>query len=1720
MPDIIPAGTTVELPYHFNENGEPIKVQISQDTTSGELQSFLNQQFPRDAAAVARQMATPGSNPVTPDEFKEVKDMADAQATIAKDRKGTGGVMPFLARLGDVGKHAIKDVVDGAAEVATQSMAGTHLFAQGRYEEGLKQSAYGLAKILEGTVRGGERMADLAKLATSFLYTGDEALANGYDTYLQLKQNEANDTARASGQTILFGKDKEMADSANKISNVLDPSIVLPLVGKAVGGLSKAGELAAADAIKQMVQESSASYLRQMAGAGIENVGKITSAVGSMASPLSEGVKVGLRYGGGAAAAYELDQGNFGLAAGLGLLAGGPFALRAVGAMAQGAGKTLAMDSASLAGREILAQSGKAATEDAAIRLAMAIKPPDSVARFVGSAIDSSLNGAAIGAGGSYLEAMADPFNSGADVAQATALGAYGGGLTGLTFHAMHGGGMSEFSKETRDANYTRNIAHDIMSRPEERSVIIDGKEITTNDRENRINLLVNSDISTGDKARISSVLRSAEAAGHNVIFVNDSTELPDALGGNGAAMGKGVSVRIGEDGRSTIVINSDKITAPSAIEEVSHALIGDQMARSVLEQISKEKGGLKQALDSLAPFGETYAAIQSQTNPAAGKAFRDSLEIAKNPNIPENIRIQAALPLMHEYLAMGAGEVLKGKAPTELETGLSGNIWQKASETVLSGIGMTPSGASIDPITGFFWKDGKIINDPVTQNIAKNVQKVINTGKPIEAKAKPQAGVAPVAVPVHPTGYQAGDIALDGSKITGFSVGPRYEDVLVDSKTGVSRPTTGAEKDTLHKFVFDQVSKIKGNQIVEQGNYEDGVYAGPIKPAKDGKPSKPIVYIDSPLSQADLLKLYSVTDHRGNLVIDPSKRQAVELANASIGTGNILNMDVNVNLNKSKESNREYAARVGKTVLALGLQMHPNSGPLLVTYDLSLLDNILNHERQLTPRVDAALKDFGITNLQDAVPYIKGYLENLSNSKSLPSAERLALMAPEGAKPESAAILRDVFHLSGGLSQRKGTDERLTNEPFQPSITKLPPYSVDVGGVTKTLARDQSVFNWHRLDDLNGASLYQPDGTPISIAVNKGNMVSRYRANFSPDTSPVENLGDRKVITDPIAKERIIVNPNGKATLFLEGDRKVVFASEQEAIDYSNKGLAKSRARFSPSSREDMPEGPVFTKEQAQQRIGSAADWEVVSMLKDRDKNQKRIERTYNRILTSDKSSKRVEALNNAVDVIQENAGIKIDKNKFPFYGEDGRAPALYREMQQSISKAYPELTDLFKLGELEHQVQGKKSFGISLDLFPTIEGRETSSMKIGREMSELTDKIVQKFEGKISNADALKKSTQVYDSITNVFSKTERDLAADKINNEFIALVDATRPSSGGQNVRFSPDTEGYQRYTPEEKKRLQQHILYSDIRNGTAFKELRAAHDAMLRGRQEESGGALPTWVEAKELRTDIDRKAQSKMRARRRMAQTIREESAAWQAEDRPPVYDPESFAPRTGKKPRSERTQMSQAELEAVTEASGYKPPVGKSAEVRPSQVVKPGTTLKSLQDLTGLQTYAPSPKAEVVVTAQTSPTTRPNVTDLISQKTKPFRAVAIKTEAVQGFLKELAGSKAGMYEAALKQAGVSEPSTYTLPNKKAPEQKSAPPVDTKVEGVATALDDSQIPKTHVIQFTQSGKFKVWSIGRQAVDAVSDSYQDALMRAKKKASQERLKKPKTRIVAID
>ena len=1482
LDDVVPAGTTIQLSNHFDENGNRVKLQINNDISAKDLQQQIDIRYPNDVNALARQMAfgSPDqASRVTQEQFNDVLDAASAKQEVDKVRGIKSDNPGFFALAGNVIPHIVSDITNGLIETSKQAgIAGMDAgFLQNT--ESFKQKGYAVAKLIEGVAEGTEQFNSAVDLLIRAGLDGAGLLqqhnVNKYAMYNIAKDMELNDQQRKAGDTLLFGQNPEIGASAALTKNVLDLSLILPTVGKLAGGLSRAGTEVAAQSIKALAEETGVGMARRFAGNRIAAAGDNIAAAANATQVLSDSLTRGLtsstagRVAAGAGAAYAAAEEHPLLASGLIALAGGPAVAGAIGKGMQFVGKTLATDSAVLAGREILQQGSRNAAEDFAIRTALSLTPPDSVVRTIGSVLDASVHGAAIGAGLSYGQAMSDPFASAGEVAQNTITGAVGGAAAGITLSgATHIALRPEFSKGARDLNYARNIASDIQSRPNERSVIIDNQEIKSNDKDNRINVLVRSDISTGDKARINSVLRSAEAAGHDVIFVNNDTVLPDSLGAKGEQMGKGVVVsNDANTGKSTILINSDKITAASAIEEVSHAVIGDQMATDILKSLMKESGGIRGALDKLTPFADRYISTQRKTNPTAAEALQTKFDTARQPNLPENERLAALLPIVHEYAAMGSGEMLKGLPPELLETGISRNTWINAAHNVQSSLGMLPSGATKDPITGFFWKDGKITDDKVLQGVSKNISNFIKSGKaPVSQTTVPfsvpaRGGVTPE------TGYQPGDITPTGSRVVGEVPHVRYEDKVADKKTGELRQSKKSEQDNIHGDVFKLNSQILGTQIIDPQRYEQGVFGGNVSVGK------PIVFRDTPLTSAELAGLFSIRSHLGDLVIKPENQPHVELLNASIGTGNIVNLDSVVNLNRNT-SNRDYATRVNGKALILGFQQTPKGGMHVLTYDLSLLDNLLNHERGLTPVVDKALKEYKINSLDDAVPYIKTYLENLSQSKAIPSAFKLALAAPEGASATSAVVLRDIFHLAGGLEQRaKSSTDVLLNEPFKQRFGGL---------VEPGRTRDQSVFNSRRIDDILGASLYQPEGSPVSIKVDKSKMVSRYRANFSPDSSPVENLGDSKVITDPVAKERIIVNPKGKATLFDESGRRIVFVSEQEAVDYSNKQLAKSR--------------------------------------------------------------------------------------------------------------------------------------------------------------------------------------------------------------------------------TQFSPDTEGYQRYTPEEKKKLQQHILYSDIRDGTAFKELWAAHDAMLRGRQETEGGEMPKWVQAKELRTDIERETQSLMRKRRKMAQAIREDSIAWQAEDKPPVYDPELIEPSKGRKPKVERRQMSAAELEAVTEASGYKPPVGKPAEVRPTQVVKPGTTLKSLQDLTGLQTYAPSPKSEPVVAQQATPTTKPNVVDLISQRRVPFRVIPIKTEVVTGFLKELSGSKGALYEQALQKQASSEAGTYTEP-KKAATPPPLPPKQTAVEGLVSAMDDPAIPPTHIIQPMPSGKFKVWSVGRQAVDAITEGYQDAVKKAQAKRQAE-------------
>jgi hypothetical protein len=56
-----------------------------------------------------------------------------------------------------------------------------------------------------------------------------------------------------------------------------------------------------------------------------------------------------------------------------------------------------------------------------------------------------------------------------------------------------------------------------------------------------------------------------------------------------------------------------------------------------------------------------------------------------------------------------------------------------------------------------------------------------------------------------------------------------------------------------------------------------------------------------------------------------------------------------------------------------------------------------------------------------------------------------------------------------------------------------------------------------------------------------------------------------------------------------------------------------------------------------------------------------------------------------------------------------------------------------------------------------------------------------------------------------------------------------------------------------------------------------------------------------------------------------------------------------------------------------------------------------------------------------------------------------------------------------------------------------------PPAETLLPNMATAADDPRVPRDIVIQ-ASGGKFRIWSIGRQSVQAVTDTYQEALKKA--------------------
>lgn len=1129
---IIPAGSIITLPYHNGKDGKPIQIRLEQDALEDDLQADLDAQFPKTAQNIALEMMQPGAAPVSQEDFDFVLEQSKVmqQAKAYRD-KGDNGM---IAKLEDIVPHALKGLYEGVVAVGEAGAIALNPFNT------FRQQINALGSIVEGGIRGTESLADTGKMLFN-LSTGDK-----YGAYVALKNMQAQEEIyKRGGGTLPL--DPEAAAQANKIKNVLDATVLMPGVGKLLGNV---GKEAAVQTVKDIAEQTTV-------GIGRKIISKAADWAGSAGSEILEGAinkygKTGatLAAGGGIAAGMREDGGILtGIGTTLGLLAAPKAAGLGLSTL-KWAGKIAGADAASEVIAQGLKEAAEAGTKESTLRAVAKVLPSDHAMRAFGQIADSSINGALIGAGISGVQAAADPFNTGEDIKAQAKVGAMAGaavgGLVGTVPAAI------EYSPAGRNRAFVREMAKDIAGRPENRSFVVGDTEVTVPDVQNRINLLNKEGMSTTDKARIFAILKSAEFSGNDVGFIDNSTVLPESLGGSGEAMGKGVAVVPGYDGkRSTILINVDQIDPASAVHEVTHTFIGRKAGKKIISDLIVDRGGVSAALEPLIDLGQRYYDLQVQSNPQAAARFGRELAIAKDVNLPPQVRQQAAITLAEEWAANGVGEYLKNEDPTVLQVGRGnqnfiGDIIRKGLFEINSGLNLQPSAPTRDPITGFYYKDGKLINDPVLSGIAQKMKNAIlyfdkGDGRyfPVDQPGAPVKQRARKPSPAEEAGIQINDKLPDGTQVTGTRPEPRYEDThAVDQKSGAKAgsETKKSDKDKYHNITFQQFAKITGEKVFDPEMSGLGVYFGNTTGIK---PGTPIVYTRS-LDNAQLEGLFNIQTHQGKPLIAPENRDAVARFNQAAKDGSLIVVDYDMNIGK-ETSGRSYAFSGQQVVLPLGMQQTQKGGPIGGVFNLSLLNDVINYQRLLPgmEKIDGALAQFGINTLKDLVPIVKTHIENYSAAGALPGVDALRAAFPQASK-ESATILRDLLHLSAGIEPRKAfPSEKRINEPFMGSVAELPKrqvtaYNVKGEARQAAMARERSVSNDIRLDGIRNVQLYaDPNGMPVNVNVDLARFVPNQRSNFSPSTSISETLGDKTVVTDPETGRRAFIQPNGKTKVY-----------------------------------------------------------------------------------------------------------------------------------------------------------------------------------------------------------------------------------------------------------------------------------------------------------------------------------------------------------------------------------------------------------------------------------------------------------------------------------------------------------------------------------------------------------------------------------------------------------
>lgn len=1720
----IKAGTTVQLPYHTNpETGTGYELEVDVDTPVDVFQKEVDRLFPKTLASLSRQLLDkdPTAPMLSKKDFMEVWNSAQAMdAGKTEKQNQIKGGPGFWKAGGDVIKESLRSLGSGAMEMA--DVGGRGLMALSDLDPNAASRA--AVKLINGVITGTGRLVDSAAVVGALAW--DKMVGDPYSVYAMGKQAQAAEYLRKTqGYQMVPGSSQEEIDSALQLGNVLDVTVLLPAVSALTKGMSKTGQIAAEQTVQQfteaMAQKSAESIGRRALGQVLETAGGAVEKVGALSGigdSLAKGLLGKATTAGALAAAYVLPE--EGLLGDVGTALGTYGTLRTMqtgGAAMKWAGKILGSDELA---SKVIQQGLRNAEVQGAERLALKLVKniPDPVVRMTRKVMDGAMIPAAIGATLSGAQEASDPFSSPLDVAEATVLGGLGGATVG-GFISGAVGLAGEVSGKAREQSFVREIMTDIATRPEQRSFVIGNQDVLIpDDIQNRLKVLGSDAMTTRQKASLFGILDSAEHAGIDVAFINDGTQLPDALGGSGANMGKGVKF-VNDAGRTTLFVNADQITHTGAIHEVMHAYISDQVASDFVRNLTKERGGEVGAFQELSSFAQRYYDTQVQTNPEAAAQIKASIDQMNNPQIPLQDRLVAATNLAHEYMAEGISQSLADAKPESLQdfrgsaiSGLADRAFQGALEKINTSFGMSSVGATQDPISGHFFKDGKIISNQPLADITKKVRTAINTRTQVPASGEPAGRpfTPPRDAPV------VGETMPSGGRVVSVEPRATYEDTHANGAL-----TTDAEKTVYHKAVWNQAAQTMGAAQADAVLIQQGVYPGNIKEGT------PIIYADK-LTPQLVSGLFQVQTHHGRPLIAPENREPVARFAQALNDGNLVTVTHSVNVGKSTGKDRAYTVSIAQVGFPMSFSMSSGkkgSGPKMEFFNLSLVNDMVNLNRTYSPAIDAALKDLKVTSLDDTIPYVKTYIDNLSSTGSVPSARALAAVAPEGVKTKSLEFMRDMLSMSSGITPRKKRGEVRINEPFMSPEQFRKFSNPEVEAVTPTgerfktkLSRERAVVQSIRLDGVTDVQLYQPNGTPVQVNVNKPQLVNKVRANFSPASSNREALPNGEAITDTTTGERIIVVPKGKAKLFdSQGKLVGVFEDEDAAVLKSNQDKLKQQVRFSPKAADSAyakaaQENNTQAAQQIVDEAAKAAGYKIGPVFHGTSKDFNVFKPNTAQgwgngvYFASDKAV----ASEFGTKVVP--AFLKIEK---PFTGmfsskDEAVIPntKTYREAQKQYSRSG--FVDR-ETGELDwfelYSENGEFANNLIRDLgYDGIIQADSPNLQSGQE-------IVVFSPSQVKSAEPF-----TYESSGNLIPVSQR-----------------FNVKTG--DIRFSPRRTSAEKRAADLAAEERKFGVPSTTPNLATFES-----EAITKARNEIVREGTPTLagkvadpefanrllasqavVEQAQKEDALGRRVDMVARKRREIQQRQAEIQAAAADKEKSGKLGPVEF----GTKAFREIFELKSLEDIMLPGSPTKLPP---ELKVTPDQLRQVFRNLDVEEFPAPQETPAPVYDFISQKTPRTEITHR---TELGKIQTESAKAARVGDMKIDQMLKAMSDKREAMFDAELarvrnkfdtmelqgkaeeaRQAGIDPEivrlrqehfanisqqiaqATEPAPLNSGPAE---PPVQTVLPGIATAADDPRIPQSFAIQQVR-GKFKIWSIGRQAVQAVTDTYQDALKKA--------------------